>query len=125
MSDFGIFKTFADVHISDSSQEKMAALRGADEWEVSSGGQANHSGRKSFNLHPGGTKESRGSAGCATVMNRAAGGNSRDYFVFMETIQSFAFHSDAIIGDQYDPSNAAVKDRIDLDAVYLKKIIVY
>ena len=123
ISEFGIFFDFADVHISDSSGVSVAALRGHRSWDFS-GETLKSNGRKSYNLHPGGYS-SRSSAGCATVRNRSSSGSSRDYLVFMTQVQSFAFHSDKVLGDQYDPNSADVKARAALNGIFIRKIVAY
>jgi hypothetical protein len=125
MSEFGLFKDFADVHIYNSDRTSVTALRGARSWEVSSSGSLSSTGRKSYNMHPGGRKDARGSAGCATIPNRASSGRSRDYKIFMTTIHSYAFHSNKLLGDSYSSSDAAVAAQIDLNQVFIRKIKVY
>ena len=131
LSEYGLAKFFGDVH---RKSTDIPALRGVGRWDVGSGSYPNHrfdfrklyneSANSGYNMHPG-DHSGRSSAGCATIRNRASSGYSRDYYVFMSTILQYSFHSNDYLGDDYDQEDPAIAARINLNAVYLKKIINY
>lgn len=131
MGEYGLAKFFGDVHRKGTD---IPALRGVGRWDVESGSFPEHKfgfrklynedANSGYNMHPGGY-DSLSSAGCATIRNRAKSGYSKDYFVFMGDILQYSFHSNDYLGDDYDQEAPSIAARINLNAVYLKKVITY